>query len=108
MDLNKLESKLDDALSKETTESLTNWLNIKRMEKKQTAVDFLLNTVIGEDAQGNDFYLKDALLDTEIYQAKEMEKEQINEAHTLGYIIGGGNGDLYNPKEYYIETFKSE
>ena len=32
MDLNKLESKLDDALSKETTESLTNWLNNKRMK----------------------------------------------------------------------------
>ena len=35
MNLNKLESKLDDALSKETTESLTNWLNNKRMENKQ-------------------------------------------------------------------------
>ena len=31
MNLNKLESKLDDALSKETTESLTNWLKNKRM-----------------------------------------------------------------------------
>lgn len=36
MNLNKLESKLDDALSKETTESLTNWLNNKRMEKNVT------------------------------------------------------------------------
>ena len=41
-------------------------------------------------------------------QAKEMEKEQIIEAHTIGYIIGGGNGDLYNPKEYYNETFKQQ
>lgn len=41
-------------------------------------------------------------------QAKEMEKEQIIDAHTIGYIIGGGNGDLYNPKEYYNETFKQE
>ena len=38
----------------------------------------------------------------------EMEKEQITEAHTIGYIIGGGNGDLYNPKEYYNETFKQQ
>ena len=41
-------------------------------------------------------------------QSKEMEKEQITEAHTIGYIIGGGNGDLYNPKEYYKETFKQQ
>ena len=38
MNLNKLESKLDDALSKETTESLTNWLNNKRMEKNVTTI----------------------------------------------------------------------
>jgi hypothetical protein len=30
LDLDKLESKLDDSLSKETTESLTEWLNNKR------------------------------------------------------------------------------
>jgi hypothetical protein len=41
-------------------------------------------------------------------QAKEMEKEQITEAHTFGYVIGGGKGDLYNPEQYYNETFKSE
>jgi hypothetical protein len=43
-----------------------------------------------------------------VQKAKEMEKEQITEAHTIGYIIGGGNGDLYNPKEYYNETFKQQ
>ena len=31
LDLNKLEQKLDDALSNETSESLTNWLEEKRM-----------------------------------------------------------------------------
>jgi hypothetical protein len=40
--------------------------------------------------------------------AKEIERGQIIEAHTIGYIIGGGNGDLYNPKEYYNETFKQQ
>ena len=44
----------------------------------------------------------------DIEQAKEMEKEQITEAHTFGYVIGGGKGDLYNPEQYYNETFKSE
>ena len=43
-----------------------------------------------------------------IEQAKEMEKQQITEAHTFGYVIGGGKGDLYNPEQYYNETFKSE
>jgi hypothetical protein len=33
MDLNKLELKLDDALSKETTESLTEWMESKRKTK---------------------------------------------------------------------------
>ena len=47
-------------------------------------------------------------LDLILNQAKEMEKEQITEAHTLGYVIGGGKGDLYNPEQYYNETFKSE
>jgi hypothetical protein len=37
----------------------------------------------------------------------EMEKEQITEAHTFGYVIGGGKGDLYNPEQYYNTTFKN-
>jgi hypothetical protein len=36
LDLNKLESKLDDALDKETTESLNNWI-----EDKQTPSEFI-------------------------------------------------------------------
>jgi hypothetical protein len=47
-------------------------------------------------------------VDDLVDQAKEMEKEQITEAHTFGYVIGGGKGDLYNPEQYYNETFKSE
>jgi hypothetical protein len=51
LDLNKLENKLDEALSNETSETLNNWLNDKRMinNKQQTAVKLyteyqLLNT----------------------------------------------------------------
>jgi hypothetical protein len=36
LDLNKLENKLDEALIKETTETLTKFLNDKRMKNKQT------------------------------------------------------------------------
>ena len=37
-------------------------------------------------------------------QAKEMEKQQIIEAHTNGYVIGGGNGYLHEPEQYYNKT----
>ena len=83
------------------------------MEKKQTAVDFLLNTVIGEDAQGNDFYLKDALLDTEIYQAKQMEKENIIEAFDEGQEYEYNQSHYrdapkFDSETYYNETYKTE
>ena len=54
--------------------------------------------------ENKQYFIGNDLLDA-FNQAKEMEKQQIIDAHTLGYIIGGGNGDLYNPKEYYNETF---
>lgn len=38
-------------------------------------------------------------------KAKAMHKEEITDAHTTGYVIGGGNGDIYEPKQYYNETF---
>jgi hypothetical protein len=70
---------------------------------KHTAVEQLqvyLSISLGRDRM--------RMLFNEFEKAKEMEKEQIIEAHTIGYIIGGGNGDLYNPKEYYNETFKQQ
>lgn len=44
LDLNKLENKLDEALSNETSETLTKFLNDKRMtnNKQQTAVTSLI------------------------------------------------------------------
>ena len=66
---------------------------------KQTAVEWLNEKLIS----------KGVLFEYELLeQAKEMEKEQITEAHTFGYVIGGGKGDLYNPEQYYNKTFKSE
>jgi hypothetical protein len=68
---------------------------------KQTAVEWLVYVVQSNIAPN---YIPKEI----IKQAKEMEKEQITEAHTFGYVIGGGKGDLYNPEQYYNETFKSE
>jgi hypothetical protein len=44
LDLNKLENKLDEALSNETSETLNKFLNDKRMtnDKQQTAVTSLI------------------------------------------------------------------
>ena len=40
-----------------------------------------------------------------IEQAKAMHKEEIINAHTIGYVIGGGNGYIHEPEQYYNETF---
>lgn len=104
MNINKLESKLDDALSKETTESLTNWLNNKRMEKKQLATEWLMirlyeEMVVSCNGNGN---LLDELLD----EAKQMEKEQKQFMFECGrnfQLTGEGTFE-----EVYDETFKPE
>jgi hypothetical protein len=69
----------------------------------KTAVEWLESEMLEHYSPFDNKLLYEA-----IHKAKEMEKEQIIEAHTIGYIIGGGNGDLYNPKEYYSETFKQQ
>jgi hypothetical protein len=74
---------------------------------KQTAVEWLKDQL---ECFGNkhELTISWTTVDELVEQAKEMEKEQITEAHTFGYVIGGGKGDLYNPEQYYNETFKSE
>ena len=81
------------------------------MEK--TAVEWLIGRFhyegfIGTYCSEEQIKSKREIMIEIIEQAKEMEKEQITKAHTLGYIIGGGSGDLYNAEEYYNTTFKSE
>lgn len=90
--------------------------------KKQTAVEFLLNLVLGEDSEGNDVRLKDAITFSEINQAKEMEKQQIIDCaiettqscwisvmDELGEKLTFTEEDLQNQKDeaeqYYNETF---
>jgi hypothetical protein len=67
LDLNKLENKLDEALSNETSETLTKFLNDKRMtnNKQQTAVEWLWEIAYNRELTVEDWK-----------QAKEMEKEQ--------------------------------
>ena len=57
LDLNKLEQKLDESLSNETNESLTNWLEEKRMtnnkarEYTSPLIEELLNEVTPEEME---------------------------------------------------------
>lgn len=66
--------------------------------KKQTAVEWLVEK----------WSIQGTLYSSDINQAKEIHKEEIDNSHTLGYIIGGGNGDLYDCKQYYKETFNTK
>jgi hypothetical protein len=109
LDLNKLENNLDEALIKETTETLTKFLNDKRMtnNKQQTAVEFYLDKVFD--------IIGDAILDklsieqiNKIHdlslQAKEMEKEQ--KANTWNNAINAVEKDKWESfDQYYNETY---
>ena len=66
---------------------------------KQSSIDWLIDTM--HRSAGLDQHQIDLIIE----QAKAMHEEEINDAHTTGYIIGGGNGDIYEPKQYYNETF---
>ena len=73
-------------------------MNEKTLE--QTAVEWLFEKLWETPKDKFNWYL--------IFgQAKEMEKEQIIEAHNQGYADGyRDNGN--SPIDYYNETFKSE
>ena len=72
---------------------------------KQTAVNMLIDNLIELGYLHSNDYGQTPNVSKVIQQAKQMEKEQIIDAHTIGYVIGGGNGDLYDCKQYYNETF---
>ena len=66
------------------------------MTKTQTAVELL-------EQQLKERY---SLMNSEplFKQAKQMEKEQIEDAHEIGYI-NGGNHKSVNGEQYYNETY---
>ena len=78
LDLNKLENKLDEALSNETSETLTKFLNDKRMtnNKQQTAVDWQFDQLSIENLLG--IFTHDQLTRVMeiLEQAKAMQKQQ--------------------------------
>ena len=65
---------------------------------KQTAVEWLV------DKLDQNF---DYVADTLIEQAKEMEKEQIKDAHLIGLITSMEMEATKQSEQYYNETFKN-
>ncbi len=76
--------------------------------KKQTAVEWLTVEAMKLFTQAMTGTLNEDTLEddvsTIITKAKEMEKEQIEDAHEIGYI-NGGNHKSVNGVQYYNETF---
>ena len=68
---NELESKLLNALSKETPETLNNWIESKRENKKLSAIEWLVDNI-----QSDMMFIDVIRL---IEKAKEMDKEQKKE-----------------------------
>lgn len=67
------------------------------MDKKQTAVDWLVEQVFGKHT----YVWKDV-----INHAKQMEKEQILDAYGVFEITE--HGDIMNAEQYYNTTYNSK
>jgi hypothetical protein len=100
LDLNKLEQKLDDALSNETSESLTNWLEEKRMtnnkarEYTSPLIEELLNEVTPEETERTNREMEN--MDREFNKTKlnyiaNTLKEVVNRMEYIGDISDLGN-----------------
>jgi hypothetical protein len=78
---------------------------------KQTSVEWLIEQIKEYDFSPRDnTYLIEIpswILTKKIVQAKEMEKEQIEDAHEIGYI-NGGNSKKVNGEQYYKQTYESQ
>jgi len=77
---------------------------------KQTAVDFLIeefNAILGKV---NFTAMQGLLIKDAVEKAKEMEKEQIMEAHgdERDYLSDSGNFITISAEQYYNETYKKE
>jgi hypothetical protein len=116
IDLNKLVNKLDEALSNETTETLTKFLKDKRMSNnKQSSVDWLVNFFeTGVTSREEWLEAKEkakAIHKEENYQSWCKGREKLieeNRSRNNGEIVSCA--DFYkdsknNFEEWYNETF---
>ena len=68
------------------------------MEKKQTAIEFLIRELRIEDLAKSEQL---SVVYNIILEAKQMERDQINKAFYDGYY----QEELYNAKEYFDKTY---
>lgn len=73
------------------------------MNKKQTSIDWLHNTIISMVEHGADFGDDYPALLQHFKRAKELEKEQIESAYNDGYCDDGFLGDSYKSAEHYYK-----
>jgi hypothetical protein len=111
LDLNKLANKLDEALSNETTETLTKFLNDKTMSNnKQSSVSSLIAeiqrrvAIIQSEPQtmARELMIDNLSVDLEQYEA--MHKEEIKQAIMFG-DCRGQISTYATSEQYYNETF---
>jgi len=96
LDLNKLENKLDEALSNETSETLTKFLNNKRMSNnKQTSVEQLFHKLWDTPKDKFTWY---AILEEHIAMHKKECVDLLNK-----------HNDIFDTSEdHYNQTFGSD
>jgi hypothetical protein len=70
------------------------------MEKKETAVDYLVEQLF--KIRNNTTEVKEMNSKSIIDQAKQMEKEQITDSYIEGHSI---YGESTNAEQYYNETY---
>jgi hypothetical protein len=77
---------------------------MERIEKQLTAVEWLLEELLNRDW----YHLPESIKNEIIEQAKEMEKQKLEQFYNHGQwaIIEHGHGEMF--EDYYNRTFKSE
>jgi len=98
IDLDKLESKLDVALNKETSESLTEWIETKR--NNITSVEWLVEKL----EESGIPLMKDEL--EMIEQANAMNQQEIVTAYQEGVRDGFNTPHFGSGLNYFRETYK--
>ena len=100
LDLNKLEQKLDDALSNETRESLTKWLEEKRMtnnkarEHTSPLIEELLNEITPEETERTNIEMENMNREfnkTKLNYIANTLKEAVNRMEYTGDMSDLGN-----------------
>jgi len=71
------------------------------MENKQTAVDYIVNVV-------NSCIAPNYIPNEIVKQAKQMEKEQIKDAHLIGLISSMEMEATKQAEQYYNETYNKK